>query len=567
MISGFSWFLQIRCETISFGMGDSCDWCGGAISGQTSKCSGCTALVRPFTGLLQSQLPTAAGRARMNSILAPHRGLSPEQRIAGLMENAGPETELPRPFRTRRGPAVRWSEESCELWAEVSRAIRVYGRPIPHMPMPLPGGSLLMIDEDGRQNIDGTKLDRPLPLYDIAIWLSNPDRAGAVADWRLFLLAMSCVVRRLRPLQEEEWAGWMDNEGWPGIDSPSVQIAEPIMGRLTHPFFKFIGKQCEQEADEHTSIGYIARDNPRLMEAIGGAPSEAWLEILEHADDEFGRLFRHMVAPRLVVLDHRLHLLVLRDGKPHPIPVTVDPKVWRVLVAWSLEPPGHLGADTMQHLFWCWSGERESWMPSVRQIRSARMLRKAIDGLGENSSAEPVLYSENTSAISVRGKSGLFYLIFPSSEQRKFVVEAVPNEEYLSKARTGGIQICIDVKSDRDVPAGDIAVSYLLALRDDVSSRMAINTLDALLCVIENSEPGKDELPIAEWWHNITVNHAHFDEGGYDDEYEEEEFDEDIEIEPDPIEQFELPEPGDHQALVEMIERIVSDVQRRQREE
>ena len=117
------------------------------------------------------------------------------------------------------------------------------------------------------------------------------------------------------------------------------------------------------------------------------------------------------------------------------------------------------------------------------------------------------------------------------------------------------------------MPAGDIAVSYLLALRDDVSSRMAINTLDALLCVIENSEPGKDELPIAEWWHNITVNHAHFDEGGYDDEYEEEEFDEDIEIEPDPIEQFELSEPGDHQALVEMIERIVSDVQRRQREE
>ena len=74
-------------------------------------------------------------------------------------------------------------------------------------------------------------------------------------------------------------------------------------------------------------------------------------------------------------------------------------------------------------------------------------------------------------------------------------------------------------------------------------------------------------MPIAEWWHNITVNYAHFGEGDYDDEYEEEEFDEDFEIEPDPPEQFELPEPGDNQALVEMIERIVSDVQRRQREE
>ena len=505
----------------------------------------------------------------MNSILAPHRGLSPEQRLVGLVDNAGSETELPKPFRTRRGPAVHWSEESCKLWAEVADSIRVYGRAIPHMPLPLPGGGLLMTDEDGKQHIDGTKLDRPLPLYDIAIWLSNPERAGAVADWSQFLLAMSCVVRPLRPLQEEEWAGWMNNEGWPGIDSPSAHISEPILGRLTHPFFKLIGKQCEQKPDERTSIGYIARDNPRLMEVFEGSPSEAWLEILEHAEDEFGRLFRNMVAPRLVVLDHRLHLLVLRDGKPCPIPITIDPKVWRVLVAWSLEPPGHPGADTMQHLFWCWSGERENWMPSVRQVRSARMLREAIVGLGENSSVEPIMYSENTSAFPVRGKSGLFYLIFPaSSEPSKFVVEAVPNEEFLSKARTGGIQICIDVASGRDMPAGDIAVSYLLALRNDTTSRTAINTLNSLLYVIENSEPGKDELPIAEWWHNITVNYAHFGEEDYDDEYEEEEFDEDFEIEPDSIEQFELPEPGDNQALVEMIERIVSDhVQRRQREE
>ena len=562
-------FASNKVRINLLGMAELCDCCGGTISGQTSKCSGCAALVRPFTGLLQSQLPTTDGRARMNSILAPHRGLSPEQRLVGLVDNAGSETELPKPFRTRRGPAVHWSEESCKLWAEVADSIRVYGRAIPHMPLPLPGGGLLMTDEDGKQHIDGTKLDRPLPLYDIAIWLSNPERAGAVADWSRFLLAMSCVVRPLRPLQEEEWAGWMNNEGWPGIDSPSAQISEPILGRLTHPFFKLIGKQCEQKPDERTSIGYIARDNPRLMEVFEGSPSEAWLEILEHAEDEFGRLFRNMVAPRLVVLDHRLHLLVLRDGKPCPIPITIDPKVWRVLVAWSLEPPGHPGADTMQHLFWCWSGERENWMPSIRQVRSARMLREAIVGLGENSSVEPIMYSENTSAFPVRGKSGLFYLIFPaSSEPSKFVVEAVPNEEFLSKARTGGIQICIDVASGRDLPAGDIAVSYLLALRNDTTSRTAINTLDSLLYVIENSEPGKDELPIAEWWHNITVNYAHFGEEDYDDEYEEEEFDEDFEIEPDPIEQFELPEPGDNQALVEMIERIVSDhVQRRQREE
>ena len=131
-------------------MSGYCDFCGATISGQTSKCSGCSALIRPFFGMLDGQLPTDEGRARMNSALAPHRGLSREQRIAGLVETMSSSTNLPGPFKTRPGPAPIWSVESCEMWADLLRSMNAQGKPYSCL-MPLPGESFLMIEEDGTQ--------------------------------------------------------------------------------------------------------------------------------------------------------------------------------------------------------------------------------------------------------------------------------------------------------------------------------------------------------------------------------------------------------------------------------
>ena len=379
-----SWFLQITRDSIAFGMSGYCIFCGATISGQTRKCSGCSALTRPFFGILDSQLPTEEGRERMNSELSPHRGLSQEQRIAGLVETTGISTELPGPFKTRPGPAPSWGGASCVSWADLLRAMNAQGKPYSCL-MPLPGGSFLMIEEDGTHTIDGVELPRQLPLHDIAVWLSNPNRRAAVSEWDSFLIAVSCVTRWLTPMEEEQWGPWMGREGWAGFDSPNLQMSQAIRGSSTHPYFEWTGLQCEESPDEVTSIGFIARENRDVMREIGGRPSEAWLEVMED-DERIGELFNTMVAPRLVVVDYKLHLLVLCDGRPHSIPVTIDPKVWRALVSWALEPPGSPGAERLSYVFWCWSSYNANWWPSARQLLSTKMLRSTIESFGEDSS-------------------------------------------------------------------------------------------------------------------------------------------------------------------------------------
>ena len=120
----------------------------------------------------------------MNSALGPHRGLSQEQRIAGLVNVMNFSRTLPRPFKTRPGPAPSWSVESCELWADLLLAMNAQGKPYSCL-MPLPGESFLMIEDDGTHTIDGVELPRQLPLHDIAVWLSNPNRRAAVSELSL----------------------------------------------------------------------------------------------------------------------------------------------------------------------------------------------------------------------------------------------------------------------------------------------------------------------------------------------------------------------------------------------
>ena len=423
-----------------------------------------------------------------------------------------------------------------------------------------------MIEEDGSHTIEGVELPRQLPLRDIAVWLSNPTRRATVSEWDSFLIAVSCVTRWLSPMEEERWGPWMEREGWAGFDSPHLMMPPPIRNCSTHPYFEWIGLQCDESPDEITSIGYIARENRDKMREIGGRPSEAWLEVMED-DERISELFNSMVAPRLVIIDYSLHLLVLHDGGPHPIPVTIDPRVWRVLVSWALEPPSSPGAEKLSYVFWCWSGEDEEWRPSARQLLSTKMLRSTIESFGGDSSLEPVRYTRNSSGIPIRGRSGLGYLVIPCWSRNKFVVEVVPNWGALGVARAHGIQICIDVSGPNEVPAGDIAASYLLHLRDDLGSRKIIHTLGAILQAVETTPRSKDEDSVFEWWERVSESFAEIGvdepEDWYDEELEAEDIEQIIEDEPEPFD-FELPPPDDLQALREAFERLSMDVQRLQ---
>ena len=96
-----------------------------------------------------------------------------------------------------------------------------------------------------------------------------------------------------------------------------------------------------------------------------------------------------------------------------------------------------------------------------------------------------------------------------------------------------------------------------------------IHTIGAILHAVESTPQSKDDDSVFEWWEGVSENFVEIGEdepeGWYDEDLEEEDIEEIIEDEPESFD-FELPPPGDLQALREAFERLSRDVQRLQEE-
>jgi hypothetical protein len=261
------------------------------------------------------------------------------------------------------------------------------------------------------------------------------------------------------------------------------------------------------------------------------------------------------ITPKLVVMNDRLHLLGLVNGQPAPIPLMVDPQLWRLLISWTLQPPHSVGGTLLKRLFWCWNSPYSDWTLTSAQRKSALFLRTAVEGLGEFSSLEPVVLNRNSYGLRVAGRSGLHYVIQPTADPRKFNVLAVPEEEFIDDALSMGIPVCIDSNSNKNLPPGDIAASYLLALRNDLTSRAAIVTLDHLLSLVQAK--GKVIMSKSDkerWWESVKDGY-YCDDDEDEEDWEDEEEDDEFEFDPE----YEVvDERSDAQAL-EDVRQIIQE--------
>lgn len=261
----------------------------------------------------------------------------------------------------------------------------------------------------------------------------------------------------------------------------------------------------------------------------------------------------------MAVIDNRLHLIALKDGRPGLVHVTVDPGVWRALVSWSLEPEGSPGARLMRDLFYTWNGDDEGLVPTRTQMKSAKLLRNSIEKLGERSSTAPIYYSDMSTGIHVVGASGMHYLIIGTDDPSKFTVESFPQERHLADVGKHGLKVCIDPRIK--LPAGDVAAAYLLALSNDVASRDHISTIDTLLDIFDGA-PTTPSLVDA-WWKEVVETYECIVEQEPDEDYEEEEeelfemFEEEERI---PVEEPvppPPPQPERYEVLFEMFEEAM----------
>ena len=109
----------------------------------------------------------------------------------------------------------------------------------------------------------------------------------------------------------------------------------------------------------------------------------------------------------------------------------------------------------------------------------------------------------------------------------------MPEEEFIDDALSMGIPVCIDSNSNKNLPPGDIAASYLLALRNDLTSRAAIVTLDHLLSLVQAK--GKVIMSKSDkerWWESVKDGY-YCDDDEDEEDWEDEEEDDEFEFEPE----------------------------------
>ena len=155
------------------------------------------------------------------------------------------------------------------------------------------------------------------------------------------------------------------------------------------------------------------------------------------------------------------------------------------MISWTFSPPDSTEAKLLSGLFWSWNSQNESWLPDVNESKSIQFLKDTVESLEDCSSLIPEK-SDGKNAL-IKALSGMTYLITPTASAMKYTVRAIPHESMISDVDERGLSICIDSDASNSLPAGDVVVSYLLSLRNDVVSQNQIFTIGHLLALLEMS--------------------------------------------------------------------------------
>ena len=463
-------------------MAEYCGWCEGEIPEKLKLCSGCLLLSSQFIGTDIRPFLSEKRNERTNRFLRQGRGLNNQQRIRHMAQEIDMDIPIPPILKSKRKDSLaHWKYNALE-WDELIEYWRRFGKLRPGNYF-FPDGSPLSIEKTGKIFFRAYRVN--LPLLDIAEWLSNPLRINAIRNWDDFILLLACVATPLQDINnEEKWAKWIRDMSWRGIDHPfSIHSSNYDIDERIPPFLQYIGRKYRKEGDTASITNIIRNNIAEMSENIYGFVGESWVNIYD-SDENFVDEWITKSVPILVIQNQRLKILAIDRGKPSTYLVGNDPRDWRKLMTWLILPPGSQGLEFMQGLLMNWNSEFCLWKPSLRQIRSARLLHSEIRKLGERSSLMPVNYDKGGSGLLVIGDSGMNYVISPHENKLKVdAVRSIPKKEDLWQK---GIDLCIDPLMVIDIPFGDIAVGYLLALYNDNFSRYNIFTLDVFLTAVEN---------------------------------------------------------------------------------
>ena len=493
-----------------FDMVGYCNWCKGEIRTEWKLCSGCRLLSPEFIGIDITTFLSEERNKETNEILAPARGLTNYQRIKHLTQDVDLGISIPPILRSKRKGGLNSIIYDPKEWEKITNYWERFEQIRPGNYF-FPDGSKLSISGNCVFHINGQILSGNLPILDIAEWLSNPLRSESIRYWNDLILLLDCTLTKLPILfrDEESWAKWVNDNSWRGIDYPweigrgASHLTARVPPFLLYIYEKYKSRYFDEEGEiVNMSIPEVIRENlDDLKLKKYGVLGENWANIFENHN--LPKEYRKKTVPILIVSNHRFKLFIIKDEKPAICSVGNDPRDWRVLLTWALQPNGERGSELIQGLLMNWQKEESIWQPSKRQIISARLLHDEIVKLNDFSSLAPLEYDESTPGLFVKGISGFYYVISPTSEM-KLKVDAIPGPYDIYRAYTIGIDLCIDPIIMDDIPFGDVAVSYLLALHNDEDSRRYIFTLDLFLTSLEKTDSKLDD---DTFWETVESNY------------------------------------------------------------
>ena len=473
-------------------MAQYCNWCKGEVKESWKLCSGCQLLSPEFFGTDIRPFLSNERNAETNRILSSARGLSNHQRIKHLTQEVELDIPIPPILRSKRKGGINSLNYDPKEWRKILQHWDRFGQ-IRIGNYFFPDGSLLSIREKNIYYIDEHLLDGNVPFLDLAEWLANPLRSDSIRYWDEFILLLDCTLTKIPIIfsNEEDWANWIKDNTWKGIDYPVKSFYGPahVSSRMP-PFLTYIYRKYRLD-DYKTAAPEIIRENlDALKSKEYGVIGENWVDVYEQ--NNFREEYLKQTIPVLIVSNYRLKLFAIKDSKPATYSIGNDPRDWRKLLTWALQPYGNRGSELIQGLVMNWAEEEAIWIPSKRQIISARLFHDEIIKLGEYSSLVPLEYDRATPGLFVKGISGVHYVI-SSTSHMKIKVDVVPGAFDVNRASEVGIDLCIDPIVMDDIPFGDVAVSYLLALHNDEDSRRYIFTLDLFLTALEKTDSKLDD--------------------------------------------------------------------------
>jgi hypothetical protein len=497
-------------------------------------CSLCTLLRRPLLGISADTEPSLADRVEAKALLAESEGMPDDTRWHMLAKQIADRVPTITALFERR-LAVDWGASNRDEWRQFiedwqprAQGKRANALPqVPNISVNFPSyGTLSRREKD--QFIQEVRLLGPLPIADVADWLSNgaEARPRAYEDWNEALGMMSACTWPVNGIIDSEW---MVDNTLPGIPFPGglnpaaieqLDVESFVLSTLDqpqHPFWNWVCTQISSKADLSTAllVGKIGEELWAEIARCGGELTDLWRTALK----DWQTIHNAPIQPALVVKDDRLHLLTVKDGSFHPTPIPPSPRVWNVLVACLMSPPGSEPARLLAALRWCWNDDDTSLVPDERQMRGLSMLRQVC-----SSHAERVSTLNDGGGILIQGDSGMCYKVYTRESlmgRRALKVIAFRHRAAYDKGEDG-MPVCIEANdlSTSPLPLGDYAASFVLGLLSDVIMAQKVATL-RLLHAEWNRAPRHDsrrwrEL-IDKYPMGIALEEA--DEEDYDDEY------------------------------------------------